>query len=669
MGPAATVIGRKRGRRATLIGRNVALILAMLLVLIGGTLGAVKLTTDYLLYESATSDARSWATFVARSIADLEQIAAGELPSGASMAFFQLAQKSDRVHRYEIFNRAGYSQLVADRDKISLLTLSEFSPAAARAGSTGRPVVEAKEGHLPELPAFYALAYVPVMVGDVPIAIVAAYVDQTQERDRVHKAFLIAAVSLCLLSALCFGVPAIALYRRTLEKQRGDRRIRFLARHDALTGLANRAVLVEKLNAFLAAAPGGATVCAVHYIDIDGFKEINDRFGHDGGDFVLTSIADRLRAVARPVDVMARLAGDEFAVLQAEIDGPTAAEHFANQLACALSAPLQFKQSSLAHTVSIGVALAPADGNNAERLLKSADLALYKCKADGRDCIRFFRPEMDAALLDRIRLERAIRDAVLHDRFVLNYQPMVQISSRNLVGFEALLRLPGEDGALIQPTALIPIIEELRLIDKVGTWVLREACRAAALWPQHLTIAVNLSPAQFAVRGISATVAAALRETGLAPHRLELEITESLLLDNTEAILAELQALKAMGVAIVMDDFGTGYSSLGYLWRFPFDKIKIDRSFMQGFDGSRHDAEAVVKTIIKLGRELDMRVTVEGVETARQAAFLTKAGGDLAQGFYFGRAMPEADVAACILADFQHHKGVPDGEANLRLVK
>jgi len=233
MGPAATVIGRKRGRRATLIGRNVALILAMLLVLIGGTLGAVKLTTDYLLYESATSDARSWATFVARSIADLEQIAAGELPSGASMAFFQLAQKSDRVHRYEIFNRAGYSQLVADRDKISLLTLSEFSPAAARAGSTGRPVVEAKEGHLPELPAFYALAYVPVMVGDVPIAIVAAYVDQTQERDRVHKAFLIAAVSLCLLSALCFGVPAIALYRRTLEKQRGDRRIRFLARHDA----------------------------------------------------------------------------------------------------------------------------------------------------------------------------------------------------------------------------------------------------------------------------------------------------------------------------------------------------------------------------------------------------------------------------------------------------
>ncbi len=200
--------------------------------------------------------------------------------------------------------------------------------------------------------------------------------------------------------------------------------------------------------------------------------------------------------------------------------------------------------------------------------------------------------------------------------------------------------------------------------------MLREACRTAAMWPQHLTIAVNLSPAQFAVHGISATVAAALRESGLAPHRLELEITESLLLDNTEAILAELQALKAMGVAIVMDDFGTGYSSLGYLWRFPFDKIKIDRSFMLGFDSSRHDAETVVKTIIKLGRELNVRVTVEGVENARQAAFLDKAGGDQAQGFYFGRPMPAGEVAAYILADFQHHQGAPEGEASgLRVVK
>ncbi len=658
-----------RARSPTSIGRNVAMIALALLLLIGGTLVAVKMTTDYLLYQSATSDARSWAGFMAKSIADLEPIAAGELPSAASMSFFQWAQKSDQVFRYEIFNREGYSQLVADHNRIVLLTLSEYSAAAARAGMTGRPVVETKEGNSPELPSFYARAYVPVLVDQVPIAVVAAYVDQTQERDRVHYAFLLAAVSLCLLSGLSFGVPAIALYRRTKEKQRGDLRIRFLAHHDALTGLANRARLVEKLDEALAALPSRGGSFAVHFIDIDGFKEINDSVGHDGGNFVLTTVAERLRASAQPGAVVARLGGDEFVVLQSRVDGKHAAEEFANRLARALNAPMRYQENEIVSTVSVGVAMAPMDGNNPERLLKSADLALQKGKSDGRNCVRFFRPEMDAALLERIELEKAIRNAVLNDRFVLHYQPTIQISGRRLVGFEALIRLPAEDGTMIPPLVFIPVAEELRLIDKIGAWVLREACRAAALWPKHLTIAVNLSPAQFASGSVSAMVAATLQETGLEPHRLELEITETLLLGNTQANLTELQTLKAMGVAIVMDDFGTGYSSLSYLWRFPFDKIKIDRSFMQGFEDSRRDAETVVKTIIGLGRELNMRVTVEGVETARQAAFLEKADGDQAQGYYFGRPVPASEVAARILADFQQQVRAFEGEANLRLVR
>jgi diguanylate cyclase (GGDEF)-like protein len=672
MGSVAKVIVKRSfpGRSTTSIGRNVALIVAALLMLISGTLAAVKITTDYLLYQSATSDASSWAGFMAKSIADLEPIAAGELPSAASMSFFQWAQKSDQVFRYEIFNREGYSQLVADHNKIALLTLSEYSAAAARAGTTGRPVVEAKEGNVPELPSFYARAYVPVVVDQVPIAVVAAYVDQTQERDRVHHAFLLAAVSLCLLSGLSFGGPAIALYRRTKEKQRGDRRIRFLAHHDALTGLANRARLIERLDEALATLPVRGGAFAVHFIDIDSFKEINDSLGHDGGDFVLKTVAERLLAATRPGDVVARLGGDEFVVIQSQLAGKDEAEEFAGCLAAALTVPVQFNENAIVSTVSVGVALAPADGNNPERLLKSADLALYKCKADGRNCVRFFQPEMDAALLERIELEKTIRSAVLHDRFVLHYQPVIQISGRRLVGFEALIRLPAEDGNLIPPLVFIPVAEELRLIDKIGAWVLREACRTAKLWPKHLTVAVNLSPAQFAAGSVSATVAAALAEAGLEPHRLELEITETLLLGNTEAITTELQTLKAMGVAIVMDDFGTGYSSLSYLWRFPFDKIKIDRSFMQGFEGSRRDAETVVKTIIGLGRELNMRVTVEGVETAKQAAFLDKADGDQAQGFYFGRPVPVAEVAATILTDFQQqHARTFEAEANLRLVK
>jgi EAL domain-containing protein (putative c-di-GMP-specific phosphodiesterase class I) len=235
----------------------------------------------------------------------------------------------------------------------------------------------------------------------------------------------------------------------------------------------------------------------------------------------------------------------------------------------------------------------------------------------------------------------------------LHYQPLFEVSSQRLIGFEALIRLPAEDGTLIPPTTFIPVAEDMRLIGKIGAWVLREACKAATTWPEPLTVAVNLSPAQFEVGSISTIVASALRETGLSPHRLELEITETLLLGNSDAIMTELQTLKAMGIAIVMDDFGTGYSSLSYLWRFRFDKIKIDRSFMQGFDASGRDAETVVKTIIALGRELDMRVTVEGVETAKQAAFLDGADADQVQGVFFGRPVSASEISAVILKSFQ----------------
>ena len=440
--------------------------------------------------------------------------------------------------------------------------------------------------------------------------------------------------------------------------------ISHMAHHDGLTGLANRTQLVEKLESALAVLPLRGGSIAVHFIDLDRFKNVNDTLGHDGGDFLLKTVAERLRAVTRIDDMVARLGGDEFVVVQTDVKGKDQAEDFARRLITAMTAPMKFREQVIVATASVGVAVAPADGTNPERLLKSADLALYKAKADGRNCIRFFLAEMDTELQARFKLERIIRDAVLHDRFVLYYQPLFEMSERRLIGFEALIRLPAEDGTLIPPLVFIPVAEDLGLIDKIGAWVLQEACRTAATWPEHLTVAVNLSPAQFLAGSVSNIVAAALKESGLAAHRLELEITETLLLGNSEAIMAELQKLKAMGVAIVMDDFGTGYSSLSYLWRFPFDKIKIDRSFMQGFEGSSRDAKTVVKTIIALGRELNMRVTVEGVETATQAAFLDKADGDQAQGFFFGRPVPASEVSANILADFQ--KKHPEGAVRSR---
>jgi len=652
------------------IQRNVGALIVVLGILTSGTWVTVRFTTDSLLYQDATATAHTWAQYLADNVADLEQIAAGEQPSAASMVFFQGARKAGQVFRYEIFNREGYSQLVSDRDKIALVELSEYSADAARSVSTRQPVVDTMNGGSPDRPSYFARAYLPVIADRRVIAIVGAYVDQTEPRDRFYRTFLKAATALCLLTGLSFVIPAIAWYRRTKEKQRGDRRIRFLAHHDALTGLTNRVNLVERLDKALVALPSHGGRFAVHFIDLDHFKTVNDSLGHDGGDFVLKTVAERLRAVTRPDDVVARLGGDEFVVIQSNVAGKDEAEEFAHRLTSALTVPMPYNGNAIMSTVSVGVALAPADGNNPERLLKSADLALYKSKADGRNCVRLFRLEMDAALLERIELEKAVREAVLHDRFELHYQPIIQISGRRLIGFEALIRLPAKDGTLIPPLVFIPVAEDLRLIGKIGTWVLRHACRTAMLWPKHLTIAVNLSPAQFAAGGVSAVVAAALEEAGLEPHRLELEITETLLLGDSESVMAELRALKALGVAIVMDDFGTGYSSLSYLWRFPFDKIKIDRSFMQGFDGSRRDAETVVKTIIGLGRELHMRVTVEGVETDKQAAFLEQVDGDQAQGFFFGRPVPASEIAASILAKFQlPQASALEAEAKLRLVK
>jgi diguanylate cyclase (GGDEF)-like protein len=637
------------------IARNVGIVVAVFGMLIAGTWAAVKSATDHLLYQNATSTASSWARYLAENVGDLEQIAAGEQPSTTSMTFFKGARRGGQVFRYEIFNRQGYSQLASDQDKIAPVEISEFSIDAAHSIAGAQPVVAVKEGNSPDLPSFYAQAYVPIFVDHRPIAIVAAYVDQTDQRDNFYRTFLSEAVLLCLMTGLSFLIPMIAWLRRTKEKQQADRHIRFLAYHDALTGLANRTQLIEKLQTALAVPASSGGGFAVHFIDLDRFKEVNDTLGHDGGDFLLKTVAERLRAETKPGDVVARLGGDEFVVIQSGADGKDEAEPFANRLISALRTPITFNEHELTATISIGCALAPADGADPERLLKCADLALYEAKANGRDCVRFFLPEMDGALQARIDLERTLRHAVLHERFVLHYQPVFGAkASHQLRGFEALLRLPREDGTLIPPMAFIPVAEDMRLIGEIGRWVLREACRTAATWPDDLTIAVNLSAAQFELGSVSAIVAAALRETGLAPARLELEITETLLLGNSEAILAELRTIKAMGVAIAMDDFGTGYSSLSYLWRFPFDKIKIDRSFMQGFDASGQDARAVVKTIIALGRELNMLVTVEGVETDQQAVFLSGTDADLVQGFFFSKPIPDTEIAAGMIANFQN---------------
>src|SRR6202166_3970889 len=445
--------------------KRVALVGVVVLLLGVGVGQVLKSTVDNLLYWDATAAAESWAKYVAENVTDLEDIADGQPPSAESMAFLIRTQQIRHVFGFEIINLHGNVQLTSDGSKISGVRGAVHSDTAARAAELGQPIISVKEGTPPLRPKYYSEAYLPVIIDGRPQAIVAAYVDLSEQHDHFRKAFLLAALALCLLIGAAVGIPTIAWYRRTKEKQQADRRIRFLAHHDALTGLANRAQLIEKLENALAILLLRGGCLAVHFIDLDHFKEVNDPLGHDGGDFLLKTVAERLRAETRPDDVVARLRGDEFVVIQSGADGRDAAGAFANRLISALRPPINFNEHELTATISIGSALAPEDGADPERLLKCADLALYEAKANGRDCVRFFLPEMDGALQARIDLERTLRHAVLHERFVLHYQPVFEAkASRQLRGFEALLRLPREDGTLIPPMAFIPVAEDMRLI-------------------------------------------------------------------------------------------------------------------------------------------------------------------------------------------------------------
>ncbi len=522
------------------VWRYLGTLVLILGILVGGTWITVKTTTDHLLYLNATRAAQNWAQFLAANVSDLEQIASGETPSSASLAFFKATRKSGEVFRYTVFNRYGYSILVSDRDQITIVDLSEHSAIAASSINDGQPIVDAKEGSMPGQPAYFAEAYIPVLVDGQPVAIVAAYVDQTTERDSFYRTFLAASVSLCLLTAIAFGLPAIAWYRRTKEKQQADRRIKFMAHHDALTGLANRSRLIEKLDGALASLPSTGGQIALHFIDLDRFKAVNDSLGHDAGDFLLKTIAQRLSELTRLEDLVARLGGDEFVAVQTGVSNKGQAEDFARRIAAVLSEPMIFKEQEIKANVTIGVALAPTDGTTSEHLLKSADLALYNGKGAGRNCIRLFAPEMDEALQAHLTLEKAIRDAIANDGFVLHYQPVFEIGRNRLIGYEALVRLPANDGTLIPPDKFIPVAEEMHLIDKLGAWVLRAACRTATAWPKQLTVAVNLSPTQFESGTITEIVAGVLKESGLDPHRLELEIIETLLLGNNERTMQQL---------------------------------------------------------------------------------------------------------------------------------
>ncbi len=491
---------------------------------------------------------------------------------------------------------------------------------------------------------FHKLLLMPVIEGPSVTRVYVLEVDQSSAATMSKVALVAASMVTSLLIVLGYSIPTVIAFRRIRERWETEDRIRFLALHDPLTGLPNRVQMQNRLQQALARVKRKQSLLAVMCLDLDRFKDVNDTLGHQAGDALLKDAAERLRDCVRETDIVARLGGDEFTVIAEDLDSVNDAIPIARRICEALATPFKLKGHTLVTSGSLGITFAPAEGSTPDVLLNNADLALYRAKHEGRNTYRFFEAEMDRAVQERRRLAKDLGRALRDGDVQVAYQPQYDLRTNQLTGYEALARWTHPEDGEIPPAEFIPIAEESGLIGRLGEQVLMTACRYALCWPDDVTLSVNISPAQFRAQDMTALVARVLHETRLPAHRLHLEITENLLLNNTAETIEILKALTALGVSLALDDFGTGCSSLAYLARFPVRKIKIDRSFVAKME-SDTEMRAIVSTIVGLGRSLDVTITAEGVETEHQAAYLRRLGCTEVQGYLFGRAEPTVEPA------------------------
>jgi diguanylate cyclase (GGDEF)-like protein len=615
----------------------------------------VKVASDQLLRADAEHVARAWAELTTVAIDELEPLLQGEPLTEAGRRDLLRHRKVQEVFRFKLFDRQGVPVLVSDDlDRPTAAapqrnTVGHGDQRVRELVLGGRPWIDLKAGQDATRPAVYSEAYVPLLKDGRVIGVVEVYVDQTERARRVQSAFgRVAVVAFGLLAVVSVIFGAWWLRRARFER-RAEERAHYLARHDALSGLLNRSSFKEALDEAAWRHAGGGAGFAVLCVDLDHFKEVNDTQGHAAGDDMLRQVGDRLRAQVRAGDRVARLASDEFALLLAGAATPDAVTTLAERVIASLAEPFVLGPASVNSGCSIGAALFGVDAATPDEVLKKADLALQRAKAAGRGAFHFYDAALDRRLDERRQLVRDLREALAaaqagqaDGQLALHYQPLLAADGCTLKGYEALLRWRHPLRGPIPPVDFIPLAEDSGLIVTLGRWVLQTACADAAGWPGGLTVAVNLSAAQFGAAGqppLDEQVREVLAQSGLAAPRLEVEITESLLLTHTDDVTATLRALDGLGVKIAMDDFGTGYSSLSYLWRFPFHKVKIDRAFtLHLVDDAK--VQLIVRSIVSLARSMGLRVNAEGVETEAQLRLLQDLGCDELQGFLLGRPAP-----------------------------
>lgn len=621
----------------------------------------ITLTVDYAVNNNATRQALKWSNHLIAKLDNLPELIKTGQPTADQVLQIKEASEVGEVFRFKLFDDTARLVLVSDEisKKFALGQTGDHNGKAAKVLATGEAQTSVNDGtHKSNRPDLYVEAYVPVKSAQgVPLGVAEVYLDQSYIYSQFNRLFNFVALAIAALLTVFFGAPCIAFLIKSDQEKASRNRADFLATHDRVANLLNRSGLVDQVANMEKSGALKLSRLAVIFLDIDHFKSINDTYGHKIGDAFLNHVGVSISNCLENNDLAGRMGGDEFMVV-VERENIGDVHKLVERIQSLISSPLNVDGTTVMAHVSIGLDYGSDPEISIENRMNRADIALYQAKVDGRNVHRTFSRDMEVKALRRRAVEAALETGLEENRFELYFQPLLLESNRQCTGFEALLRLKDRHGTSIVPDEFIPIAEASGQIKKIGEWVLRTAVQAAASWPEQYFVSVNLSPRQFDDDKLVALVESTIAEFGLHPSRLELEVTESLLIENTDLVSKQLMGLRSLGVSIAMDDFGTGYSSLGYLWRFGFDKLKIDRSFINGLDHNTEKALEILDTIIMLGHRLNMTVTAEGIESERQADLLAELRCDHFQGFLFGKPMPTEDLSAYLL------KQVPTQSSN-----